>query len=188
VDALTSPTRGWYHNGADGNGDVATYVAAESWSPRLRHVDHAALTLLLAPQRRYSLSSSLELLKMAEEMPTEGLFSGKHIKDIYFTQHGQCHWRQDENVGHIFVNPQEKYLIVYFALDHLYKVSRAIGGHTWRGHECRGLRSPWRAEQYRLEHIVAQRLQAVDDRDQFIAKLHETFRTQVGPITSFAFT
>jgi hypothetical protein len=81
---LFSPTRGWYHNGANGDGDAATYMAVESWSPRLRYIDRDALTHLLAPQRRdrlsLSLASAFDLLRMSDEMPVEGLFSGKRMK------------------------------------------------------------------------------------------------------------
>jgi hypothetical protein len=109
-------------------------------------------------------------------------------QDIYFTADGGCRWQRDDNVGHFFVNKNDRFCIVYFALDHMYLIRRAVGGKAWRGQECRGLLAPWRAESFNLEEYLKKRLLDLDDRTQLIAKLHEAFRTQDGPVTSFKFT
>jgi hypothetical protein len=83
---------------------------------------------------------------------------------------------------------RDRFCIVYFALDHMYLIRRAVGGKAWRGQECRGLLAPWRAESFNLEEYLKKRLLDLDDRTQLIAKLHEAFRTQDGPVTSFKFT
>ncbi len=130
-----------------------------------------------------SLAESAEMHAQAASMPEDGLFTARHISDVQFTPDGRVRWR-DADYGHYF--QAEKYIYVFFSLDHVYALAPTRGA---RGRRAPGLPEPWRIWAHAIDDSVKRDLRVVGNgssREDAIQALHTALGTTRGPLTHFS--